>query len=435
MITLRYGLGELPLPPVAAEWPCLTAPGLELRTNSTALLSATARQTAESIRRVLPDNKRLALVVPDRTRPIPLPQILPIVLDAMMASGVAAERIDLVPASGIHRPMLGEELFRWVGDEIAGSGLRLATHDADAPAVLLGWAHPPGGRSFPVSAHPLVARAGAILVLGRIVFHYLAGFGAGRKMLTPGVSSRATVLGMHSHCLAPRTGSGRHPCARNGRLDGNPVHAASCAAAALFPPAVAMHLLLAENGSIADVLVGDLVETHALACQRYATAYRAESEQLFDALIVSAGGFPVDRDLVQAHKALDAVAPLVRDGGTIVLVAECSDGHGNTELVQGLNIGDPRQLDRALRSDFHVGVHTAMALAEKTRRFRVLALTELGDDLLARAHITRVNSLDEAVSQILHIHGPNASFGLAPRGSALLYELSGQDRSSQKDCP
>ncbi len=432
-MTLRYGRGELPLPPLAAEWPRLTAPGLLPRSDSSALLPATARQAAESIRRVLPENRRLALVVPDRTRPIPLPEILPPVLDAMMAAGVPAERIDLVPASGIHRPMLGEELFRWVGDDIAGSGLRLATHDADAPAVLLGWAHPPGGRPFPVSAHPLVARAGAVLVLGRIVFHYLAGFGAGRKMLTPGVSSRATVLGMHSHCLAPRTGSGRHPCARTGRLDGNPVHAASCAAAALFPPAVAMHLLLAEDGTVAEVMVGDLVETHALACKRYATAYRAESEQLFDALIVSAGGFPVDRDLVQAHKALDAVAPLVRNGGTIVLVAECGDGHGNTQLALGLSLGNPRQLDHALREDFRVGVHTAMALAEKTRRFRVLALTALGDDLLETAHITRVHSLEDAVSRILHIHGENASFGLAPRGSALLYELSGPRRGSQKD--
>ena len=117
-------------------------------------------------------------------------------------------------------------------------------------------------------------------------------------------------------------------------------------------------------------------------------------------MIVSAGGAPADRDLVQAHKALDAVAPVVRDGGTVVLVAACGDGAGNRELVDGLALGPPAAIEAELRRAFRVGLHTALALAEKTRRLRVLALTELPGELLAAARIERIASLDEAARVI-----------------------------------
>ena len=142
-----------------------------------------------------------------------------------------------------------------------------------------------------------------------------------------------------------------------------------------------------------------------------------------DVVIVSAGGAPADRDLVQAHKALDAVAPVVRDGGTVVLVAACGDGAGNRELADGLALGAPEAIENELRREFRVGLHTALALAEKTRRLRVMALTELPDELLAAARIERVASLDEAARKVAGQAAPGPRRALAPRGGSLLYEV------------
>jgi lactate racemase len=422
-VTLAYGTTSLDVPAALGDAPVLEAPGLAAASDPDQLWRDAASDAAARVA-ALPGlvgqgaaAGHLALIVPDRTRPLALPHLLPPLLEALRERGIGPGRVTIVPASGIHRPMSIEDLAAWVGDGAARSGALLAPHDADGPAVLLGET----ASGITVLGHPAVAGAGAVLLLGRIVFHYLAGFGGGRKMLVPGVSARPTILGVHSRCLAALPASGRHPRAITGCLDGNPVHEAACEAARLYPPAVAIHVQLAAGGVLARADAGDAFADHERAAALYAGAYRVTVGEPLDAVVVSAGGHPTDRDLVQAHKALDAVAPVVKDGGTVVFVAACGDGIGNREVERGLGFGEAGAIEEALRREFHVGVHTALALRAKTTRLRVLALTGLPDEALALAGMERTASLEDAARTIALRHGPRARVALAPRGGSLLY--------------
>lgn len=379
-----------------------------------------AKEAAAWLGRQLVAGERLALVVPDRTRPLPLPELLPVVLDALERKGVEAAYVDLVPASGMHRPMSLRELREWVGEEVCRRGVGLHPHDARGETVALGetpsW--------IPVRAHRKVARAAAVLVLGRIVFHYLAGYGGGRKMLVPGVSGIETILAVHSRCLAPAPARGRHPKARPGVLEGNPVHEAACEAARLFPPSIAIHIALDGEGRVAEATAGDLFADHAAAAERYGRDHLMLVERPVQGMIVSAGGHPLDRNLVQAHKALDAVAPVVEEGGIIVLLARCEDGVGNPEVEEGLRLRTSEAIEAELRRNFRVGVHTALALVEKTRRFEVHAVTELDREILELAGIEPADSLEAAAARIVERFGPKARVAMAPRGASLLYQLA-----------
>ncbi len=423
METIPYGEGALPLPAALRDLPVLAAEGLPAHPEPDRLARQAAAAAARRVAALLrdgPRGARLALVVPDRTRPLPLPRLLPPLLAALAEEGIPAGRITIVPASGIHRPMDAGELAAWIGPDAAGSGVLLAPHDADRPALLLG--RTPGG--IPVSGHPAVAAAGAVLVLGRIVFHYLAGFGGGRKMLVPGVSSRRTILAMHSRCLDPHPGHGRHPRARTGLLEGNPVHGAAVEAARLYPPAVCWHVQTSLDGRLADIEVGDPFADHARAARRYGDARAVELSAPLDGVVVSGGGHPTDRDLVQAHKALEAVAGVVRDGGVVTWVARCGDGIGNRELLEGFRLGSVEAIDAALRRDFRVGLHSALALLQKTRRLRVLAVTELDGEIVRLAGMTPVASLAEAADRLRSELGPGARIALAPAGASLLYRVA-----------
>jgi nickel-dependent lactate racemase len=421
--TIAYGPGRIQLPDACRDWPRLEAAGLSADPDPAVRIAEGCRDAAARAASHLGGSEMLAVVVPDRTRPMPLERYLPALLEALREAGVPPRRIALVPASGIHRPMPLDELSGWVGDAAAASGIELVPHDADQPGLPLGTT----ASGIPVSAHPHCVHAGAVLSLGRIVFHYLAGYGGGRKMLAPGVSARKTILAVHGRCLADPPERGRHPRARAGVLEDNPVHRAACEVAGQFPPTVAMHVALARSGELAWVRVGDPVHEHARAAEAYGSANLAEVDGLLDAVVVSAGGHPVDRDLVQAHKALDAVSPIVRDGGSIVLVAEGRDGVGNPEVVEGLVLETPERIETALRNDFRVGVHTALALAEKTRRFEVLAVTHLHDELLEAAGIHPVASLEEALERVQARHGTSADAAIAPRGASLMYRLAQRD--------
>jgi nickel-dependent lactate racemase len=363
--------------------------------------------------------KRLALVVPDRTRPLPLARLLPPLLQSLARQGAPPARTTLVPASGIHAPMTSGELERLVGTAAARSGARLSPHDADAEAVALGTT----SCGLSVRAHPSVAEADAVLVVGRVVFHYLAGFGGGRKLLVPGVSARRTVLATHARCLAPSPARGRHPRAAPGVLAGNPVHEAACAGAALFPAAGGLHITLARDGRVAEIEGGDLVRAHEAACERYRAAHVVRRDRPVAAALVSAGGAPMDRNLVQAHKALDAIAPVVRDGGLVVLVARCADGIGNPEVEEGLRLGDTAAIDAQLRRRFRVGIHTALALREKTERLDVRMVTDLPDEIVELAGMRRAASLDALLAE-LRERGSAGDGVLAPHGASLLYALA-----------
>lgn len=411
--TLLYGTSRLAVPAAWASWPALDAPGLPAVDDPAGAWAMAARAAAARVSAALGSRGRLALIVPDRTRALPLPELLPPVVDALEAHGIARGRLVLVPASGIHRPMTHAELSAWTG---APGGIALAPHDADAPAVRVGRT----GDGIDVVAHPAAARADALLALGRIVFHYLAGFGGGRKMLVPGVAARRTIHAVHARCLHAEAGRGRHPRAANGVLDGNPVHEAASAAARLFPPATVLHVALARDGRIARACAGDAVDDHARLAREYAAANEVVLEAPLDAVAVSAGGHPTDRDLVQAHKALEAAAPVVRDGGVVILAAACGEGIGNREVERALGRGHAAAIEAGLRAEFRVGEHTALALRLKTARLRVIAVTELPDEALALAGMERARSLDHAASLV----GSAARGALAPRGGSLLYRLA-----------
>ena len=46
----------------------------------------------------------------------------------------------------------------------------------------------------------------------------------------------------------------------------------------------------------------------------------------YDVVLTTNSGYPLDQNLYQSVKGLAAAEPIVRDGGTIILAAECSDG-------------------------------------------------------------------------------------------------------------
>ena len=91
-----------------------------------------------------------------------------------------------------------------------------------------------------------VAEADKVILAGTIGYHCLAGFGGGRKSILPGVASFESCVAPHFLVLDPE-GGGRHPWARTGVLQGNPLHEDMMEAARLVPPKFLMqsfHLIM-----------------------------------------------------------------------------------------------------------------------------------------------------------------------------------------------
>jgi nickel-dependent lactate racemase len=131
---------------------------------------------------------------------------------------------------------------------------------------------------------------------------------------------------------------------------------------------------------------------------------------------VSCGGSPHDINLIQAHKALDMAAHACNEGGTIVLLAECSNGLGRDDFLKWFDVSDSPALENRLRNGYEVNGQTAWSLLTKAERFRVCLVSQLPDDQVKLMRMVPIRSIEEALS------GPGNGF-IMPRGAAILPRL------------
>ena len=101
------------------------------------------------------------------------------------------------------------------------------------------------------------------------------------------------------------------------------------------------------------------------------------------------------------------------DGGTIVLVAECSEGLGRPDFMKWFEAADSRALAARLRSEYEVNGQTAWALLSKAERYRICLISQLPDEQVKQMRMTPVRSIASAIEQ-------NAQGFVMPRGAAVL---------------
>jgi nickel-dependent lactate racemase len=74
------------------------------------------------------------------------------------------------------------------------------------------------------------------------------------------------------------------------------------------------------------VFAGDLDAAHAAGCAFARETAMVEVPHLYDIVITSNSGHPLDLNLYQSVKGMSAAAQIVRYGGAIILAADCWDG-------------------------------------------------------------------------------------------------------------
>ena len=93
-----------------------------------------------------------------------------------------------------------------------------------------------------------------------------------------------------------------------------------------------MNVTLNKKRQITGVFAGDWREAHAAGCAFAKQCVMRAVERPYDLVVTTNSGFPLDMNLYQAVKGMSAAARIVKQGGAILIAAECSDGvptHGN----------------------------------------------------------------------------------------------------------
>ncbi len=409
---LPYGARSLPLPRSGFEIESLPPPPARGGATGSPLQAFESPIGGVDLAVALRGAKRVLVAVSDATRSTGSARFLPALLDRI--EGVSRASVTFVVGSGIHRPPTDEEIVRILGRDLARRH-RVARHDPVDETGLQDLGRTSAGT--PVRVHATVTEHDRLVLTGTVTFHYYAGFGGGRKAVVPGLAARETVI--RNHLRALRSDGTRHPAARAGRLHGNPVHRDMAEGAALTRPALLVNSVIGADGEIERLFVGHWRRAHEAAC-RYLRRTRTVRVRPRDLLIVSAGGAPYDVDLIQAHKAFEASAACVADGGVVVLVARCPDGHGHEDLRVGLEDLDEDAIVAELRAGYRVYLQTALAWKAKLRRVRLVLVSGLPDDAVRRTGAEPAKDLDQALRLAARSVPPGSAGWVLPHGVRFL---------------
>jgi nickel-dependent lactate racemase len=340
--------------------------------------------------------KKVLVVISDLTRSPATRELLPLVVDGLLEHGVAREDVRVLVARGTHRSLSKDEkAFLRAGTL---KGLAVAEHDCDDGARLCALVLTRHGT--PVRVNRWVREADLVVLLSPISFHYFAGFGGGRKLLLPGCADRASILANHRLSLCDTHPVKLHPSCRPGNIDGNPVHDDMVEATRALGHLFAVNFFTDVEGRLVFVNAGDPVASHEAACERYAECYAVAVPGRASVVVAGTGGWPHDINLLQAHKSLYHATGAAAAGGSILLFARCEEGVGSQSLSEAMSAARDVFFDRAYE-DYALNNQTGVSLLGLTERFRVAMVTELEDEVLASAGISRCANPEAWVAEAL----------------------------------
>lgn len=360
------------------------------------------------------DSRNIVLICSDHTRPVPSKVIIPQMLKEIRKGNPEAH-ITLLISTGCHRPTTRAELENKFGREIVENE-KIVVHDCDkSPMVSLGTL-PSGGELI---VNVLVAEADLVCSEGFIEPHFFAGFSGGRKSILPGVASRKTVMANHcSEFIAS-------DCSRTGILKGNPIHKDMVWAARQAKLRFICNVVIDSEKKAIYAVSGDLEKAHEKGCA-FLSDLCGVQRKTADIVITTNGGYPLDQNIYQSVKGMTAAEASVREGGVIIMLAACNDGHGGQSFFDQL--ANAADLDSAMAEILSRGRNLtipdqweAQILIRILKKATVILISEAPDNMVRAMHMIPSHSLQQALDQAEAIVGnKEATLTAIPDGVSVM---------------
>ena len=254
-------------------------------------------------------------------------------------------------------------------------------------------------RKTPVWLNRYAIEADKIILTGGVVYHFLAGYGGGRKSLVPGIAGKETINTNHCNALNPGFGEGINENVYSGNLSKlNPFHDDLEEAAAMAKPAYLLNVVANSDQQIIAAFAGDWIKAHKAATELVDSIDGVYVDERADLVIASAGGFPKDINLYQTSKTLSNSKIMIADGGTMIILSECSEGFGNQDCEdQIVKFTNMEEREKALRADFSIGGFVGYDFSDTAERYNMILVTEIPAEKFKNTKIHVVKTLDEAI--------------------------------------
>lgn len=341
--------------------------------------------------------KNCVIISSDHTRPVPSHVIMPQLL-AELRKGNPDIDITILIATGMHRATTKEELIAKYGKEIAEHEkfvIHVSRNDEDMVSI---GTLPSGGDC---RINKLAANADLLISEGFIEPHFFAGMSGGRKSVLPGIASKVTVLANHCSEFI------NSPHARTGILQGNPIHEDMLYAAKAAKLAFICNVVIDADKKVIAAFAGDREKAHYAGAD-FEMKLAGVKPVPADIVITTNGGYPLDQNIYQSVKGMTAAEATCKEGGVIIDVSSCSDGHGGEDFYNNLKNADSIQkaMDEILargRNETVFDQWEAQILMRMLLKFTIIMVTKAPQQMIEDMHMKYASSIDEALAMAKEI--------------------------------
>lgn len=368
---------------------------------------------------------RVLILSDDNTRPTPVDTILPHILERLRRAGVPDARIQILIASGTHRPMTQDEIVKKVGSAVTRR-FPVTCHRCNDPAGLVKVGTSPEG--IEVWLNRAVVEANFVIGIGNVVPHPHVGWAGGAKILYPGVAGAKTVAAFH------RVGAD-DPTNPLGR-ENMPARRSLESLADTVGLDFIVDTVLTRDHRVHRIFCGDHRQAQRAAQRATFAVYGVPVQQRYD--IVVANSYPAFLEFWQAGKGIFSADRIAREGGSIILVGPCPEGIGVTHPRQVDYLAmEPASLLHAIATgqvDDPIAAAVCAKVAHVKQRAKVTIVSEglRGEDV-RRMGFAHCETVSEALEAALAEYGQDSRVAVITHGGETVpyvaEEQGGESRS------
>ena len=365
------------------------------------------------LREIARGKKSVVIVVNDITRPTATYRLLPPLLEELREAGIGDNEVFFLVATGTHRDNTREELEGMLGKEIV-ERFRVLNHHCQDESIMVDLGKTRDG--IPVVINRLFWEAEVKILTATIAPHQAAGFSGGRKSLLPGLASITTLKQHHSYSCRPEKPA-------MGWVEGNMFHENALEAAKMAGTDFILNTVQNHRKEITTAVAGDVEKAWLEGVKISRQIFEVKVPHAVEIVITTPGGYPKDIDLYQSQKSMAAAEMVVKEGGTVILPAECKDGVGARGFYEWMSAASCPQdvIDRFMKEGYSIGSSKAWLYSRCLKRAEVILVTKgIDDQTLDKMFTKRADSVEEAVRMALARHGEKAQVVLMRNGSDII---------------
>jgi nickel-dependent lactate racemase len=145
-----------------------------------------------------------------------------------------------------------------------------------------------------------------------------------------------------------------------------------------------------------------------------------------DVVVIGSGGRPTDDSLARAVETLPAGLSALKKNGSLIVAAECENGHGDGEFYEWSAGGkEARYLEARLRRRLNYSGFKASLLRRTLDAHRVHLVSTIPDHYVENVFKMRAaRSINAALQTVQRVQGSDATISVIPNGSRVIPKLA-----------